>query len=215
MDAGNFLPDIFVLPSTLGLFRNSPMGYSSKFMPANTDGQAHLFFVDTEPLQIMAVSTTGCIAIQSPDNPIRIFKWYYRAKGKELITLPPSPWLILWSCRAPWNTERCGHITRLHVASCGLTAIDARELTHLAHLQCAKNLLERLDCSGMEYLQSLDCSGNELTTINVDGCIRLKRLFVGGNRQLRQSASELLARARGEPKIIRREHLTATSLFDL
>ena len=191
------------------------MGFSPKFLPANTDGQAHLFFVGTEPPQIMAVSTTGCIAIQSPDNPIRVFKWYYRAKGRELITLPPTPWLILWSCRAPWNTERCGCISRLEVKNCGLTAIDARELTRLAHLHCAGNLLERLDCSAMEYLQSLDCSGNELSTLSVDGCYRLKRLFVGGNRQLRESASELLARARGEPKVIRRTHITSTSLFDL
>jgi hypothetical protein len=191
------------------------MALSAQNLPANTDGQAHLFFVGDEPPQIMAVSTTGCIAIQSPDHPVRVFHWYYRAKGRELITLPPSPWLILWSCRAPWNTERCGHITRLEVTSCGLTAIDARGLSRLAHLRCAKNLLDRLDCSGMEYLQSLDCSGNELTTLNVDGCTRLKRLRTGGNRRLRESASELLARAKGEPKLIRRQHLTATSLFDL
>ena len=184
-------------------------------MPANTDGQAHLFFAGTEPPQIMAVSTTGCIAIQSPDHPVRVFHWYYRAKGRELITLPPVPWLILWSCWAPWNAERCGYITRLEVNNCGLTSIDVRELHRLAHLQLAKNPLERLDCSGMEFLQALDCSGNELTTLNVDGCFRLKRLFVGGNRRLRESASELLARAKGEPKVIRRERLTATSLFDL
>jgi hypothetical protein len=184
-------------------------------MPAKTDGQAHLFFAGDEPAQFMVVSTTGCIAVQSPDNPVRVFHWYYRSKGKELITLPPVPWHILWSCRAPWNTERCGHITRLQVTSCGLTSIDARELKRLAHLQCAKNLMERLDCSGMEYLQSLDVSGNELTTLNVDGCFRLNRLRVGGNLRLRESASELLARARGEPKVVRREHLTATSLFDL
>ena len=191
------------------------MGYSPKFLPANTDGQAHLFFTGTEEIQIMAISTTGCIAIQSPDNPIRVFKWYYRAKGRELITFPPQPWLILWSCRAPWNTERCGHVTRLHVTGCGLNAIDARELSRLAHLRCGGNRLERLDCSGMEYLRSLDCSGNELTALNVDGCIRLKSLRVGGNRQLRQTASELLARAKGEPMTTRHPHLTATSLFDL
>ena len=191
------------------------MGFSPKFMPANTDGQAHLFFAGTEPSQIMAVSTTGCIAIQSPDNPVRVFHWYYRAKGRELISLPPAPWLILWSCRAPWNIERCGHISRLEVNSCGLTGIDTRELSRLAHLRCGGNLVERLDCSGMEGLRTLDCSGNELAYVNVDGCIRLRRLFVGGNRQLRESASELLARARSERTTLLRKHLTATSLFDL
>ena len=184
-------------------------------MPADTDGQAHLFFAGAEASQLMAVSTTGCIAIQSPDNPVRVFYWYYRSKGREPITLPPAPWLILWSCRAPWNNEPCGHITRLHVDSCGLTGIDARELTHLAHLRCERNLLERLDCSGMAYLKSLDCSGNDIANLKVDGCSRLERLRVAGNRRLRESASELLARARGHPKVIRRQRLTATSLFDL
>ena len=105
----------FGLPS-IGRFQITyPMGFSPKFMPANTDGQAHLFFAGTDAIQIMAVSTTGCIAIQTPDNPVRVFKWYFRAKGRELITLSPHPWLILWSCRAPWNTERCGHVSRLDV----------------------------------------------------------------------------------------------------
>ena len=107
------------------------MGLSPKNMPADTDGQAHIFFSGTEPPQIMAVSTTGCIAVQSPDNSVRVFYWYYRSKGKAPITFPPTPWLIVWSCRAPWNTEPCGHITRLNVNGCGLTAIDARELKHL------------------------------------------------------------------------------------
>jgi Leucine-rich repeat (LRR) protein len=145
-----------------------------------------------------------------------VFNWYYRSKGQEFITLPPSPWLILWSCRAPWNTERCGQITRLHISGCGLTSIDVRELTRLTHLRCAKNLLERLDCSGMTSLKSLDCTGNDLTALNVDRCVRLERLRAGGNRHLRESASELLARARSEPRVIRRPpRLTATSLFDL
>jgi len=191
------------------------MRLSPKNMPAETDGQAHLFFDASESSQLMAVSTTGCIAIQSPDNPIRVFYWYYRGKGQKLITLPATPWLILWSCRAPWNTERCGHITRLQVNRCGLTSMDARELNRLAHLQCAGNSLERLDCSGMGYLQSLDCSGNELVSLNVDGCRRLARLRVAGNPRLRENASQLLAQARGDPKVIRRVHLTATSLFDL
>jgi hypothetical protein len=184
-------------------------------MPAGTDGQAHLFLAGAESFQLMAVSTTGCIAVQSPDNPVRIFHWYYRMKGREPITLPPAPWLILWSCRAPWNNEPCGHITRLHVDSSGLTGIDARELTHLAHLRCERNLLECLDCSGMAYLKSLDCSGNDIANLKVDGCSRLERLRVAGNRRLRESASELLARARGQPKVIRHQRPTATSLFDL
>jgi hypothetical protein len=192
------------------------MKLSPKDMPAHTDGQAHLFFAGNDLRQFMAVSTTGCIAVQAPDQPqIRVFHWYYRAKGRELITLPPVPWLILWSCRAPWNTEPCGNITRLHVTGCGLTSIDVRSLRHLAHLQCNRNLLDRLDCSGMEHLRALDCSGNELTHLNVDGCIRLQKLFLAGNRSLHASASELLACAKGEPKIIRRQRLTATSLFDL
>jgi Leucine-rich repeat (LRR) protein len=184
-------------------------------MPADTDGQAHLFFAGNEPLQIMAVSTTGCIAVQSPENPIRIFYWYYRSKGKDPIAFPPMPWLILWSCRAPWNTEQCGHITRLHVNDCSLTGIDARDLSRLAHLRCDGNLLERLDCSGMTKLKSLDCSGNDLTYLNVDGCHRLTHLRVGGNRPLRETESELLARARGEYRPVLRQRLTATSLFDL
>ena len=148
-------------------------------------------------------------------NPVRVFHWYYRMKGREFITFDPTPWLILCSCRAPWNTEPCGHITRLHVSSCGLSALDARELSRLAHLNCAGNKLERLDCSGMERLQSLDCSGNDLTTLNVDGCVRLKRLRIGGNPTLRENTSELLSRATGEPKMPRRPRLTSTSLFDL
>ena len=191
------------------------MGISPKNMPAGTDGQAHLFFSGTEPGQFLAVSTTGCIAVQTPENPIRVFHWYYRSKGKELITLPPAPWLILWSCRAPWNIEPCGHVTRLYVNSCELTGIDARTLTHLAHLRCAGNLLERLDCSGMTSLRALDCSGNDLTCLSVEGCHQLERLRVGGNRHLRESASELIARARDEPKVIRRQRFTNTSLFDL
>jgi Leucine-rich repeat (LRR) protein len=184
-------------------------------MPAGIDSRAHLFFAGTEPCQLMAVSTTGCIAIQSPENPVRVFHWYFRSKGREPITLPPSAWLTLWSCRAPWNIEPCGHITRMQVDGGELTSLDARELTGLAHLRCAGNLLERLDCSGMTSLQSLDCSGNDLTCLNVDGCPRLERLRVGGNPRLRESASELLARARGEPQVIRRTRATATSLFDL
>jgi hypothetical protein len=184
-------------------------------MPANTDGKAHLFFAGSEPVQLMAVSNTGCLAIQTPDNPIQVFHWYFKSKGKELITVPPTPWLILWSCRAPWNTEPCGHISRLHVNDCGLTAMDARELGRLAHLRCSGNQLETLDCSGMAFLKSLDCSGNDLISVNVDGCSRLTRLRVGGNRRLRESASELLARARGEANVLRRPHLAATSLFDL
>ena len=191
------------------------MRLSPRNMPAGTDGQAHLFFTAAEPVQIMAISTTGCIAVQTAENPVRVYHWYYRSKGRDPITLPPLPWVILWSCRAPWNNERCGHITRLRVTNCDLTSLDARELTHLAHLSCAGNLLERLDCSGMKSLESLDCSGNDLAHVNVEGCIRLQRLRTDGNRPLRQTASELLARARGEPKIIRRTRLTATSLFDL
>ena len=191
------------------------MGVSAKNMPAGTDGQAHLFFDGSEPLQFMVISTTGCIAVESPGNPVRVLHWYYRSKGKELITLPPSPWLMLWSCRAPWNTEHCGHIMRLQVSGCGLTNLDVRDLNHLAHLRCNGNLLERLDCSGMSNLVSLDCSGNELVSLDVEHCPRLTRLRVGGNRRLRASASELLARARGEPTFMSRPHLTATSLFDL
>ncbi len=36
----------------------------------------------------MAVSTTGCVAVKSPENSIRVFHWYYRAKGRELIIVP-------------------------------------------------------------------------------------------------------------------------------
>jgi len=184
-------------------------------MPAGTDGSAHLFFVGDEPAQFMAVSTTGCIAVQSAENPVRVFHWYYRMKGQEFIRLDPAPWLILWSCRAPWNAEPCGNITRLHVSSCGLTGIDVRELKHLVHLRCDGNLLERLDCSGLASLKSLNCLGNGLTSLNVDGCIRLQSLRVGGNCRLRESATALLSRAHGEPKVNRRQRLTATSLFDL
>jgi Leucine-rich repeat (LRR) protein len=136
-------------------------------------------------------------------------------KGSAFITLAPVAWLILYSCRAPWNTEPCGHVTRLHVNSCGLEAIDARDFSRLAHLNCAGNKLERLNCSCMENLRSLECSGNDMTTLNVDGCVRLKRLRIGGNPALRENASELLARATGEPKVPRRSRLTSTSLFDL
>jgi Leucine-rich repeat (LRR) protein len=184
-------------------------------MPAGTDGKAYLFFAGSEPVQLMAVSNTGCIAIESPENPVRVFNWYFKSKGKELITVPPTPWLILSSCRAPWNIEPCGHISRLHVNDSGLTGIDARELVRLAHLRCSGNQLETLDCSGMAFLKSLDCSGNDLVSINVAGCSQLERLRVGGNRRLRESAGELLAIARGEPKLVRRQHLTNTSLFDL
>ena len=58
-------------------------------------------------------------------------------------------------------------------------------------------------------------SGNDLAHVKVEGCIRLQRLRTEGNRPLRQTASELLARARGEPRVIRRTRLTAMSLFDL
>jgi hypothetical protein len=67
----------------------------------------------------------------------------------------------------------------------------------------------------MTGLKSLDCSGNDLISVNVDGCHRLLRLRTDGNGRLRQGASDLLARARGEPKVNRRQRLTATSLFDL
>jgi len=214
-NVGALTPTFSGLPFAIGCPNASRMGLSPRNMPAGTDGNAHLFFTGEEPVQFMAVSTTGCIAVQSPENPVRIFHWYYRMKGREPITLPPAPWLILWSCRAPWNNEPCGHITRLHVDSCGLTGIDVRELTHLAHLRCERNLLERLDCSGMAYLKSLDCSGNDIANLKVDGCSRLERLRVAGNRRLRESASELLARARGQPKVIRHQRPTATSLFDL
>lgn len=77
-------------------------------------------------------------------------------------------------------------------------------------------MVDRLDCSGMGLLKSLDCFGNDLTVVNVDGCTKLERLRVGGNRQLRESATELLARARRTQKIIRRPScLTTTSLFNL
>ncbi len=159
----------------------------------------------------------GILSEPSEQSPVRVYHWYYRSKGREPITLPPLPWVILWSCRAPWNDERCGHITRLRVTHCGLTSLDVRELNRLAHLSCAGNLLERLDCSGMSQLQSLDCSGNDLAHVNVEGCVRLQRLRTDGNRPFRQTASELLALARGEPRVIRRPRprLTATSLFDL
>lgn len=184
-------------------------------MPAGTDGQAHLFFVGNELCQFLAVSTTGCIAVQSPENPVRLFHWYFRCKGMEHITVPPAKWLVIWSCRAPWNPEPCGEITRLIVNDCELTGLDVRTLTRLTHLRCAKNLIERLDCAGMRSLQALDCSGNELTDLNLDGCVRLEGLCVGGNRYLHTSVSELLAYARGEPTIFRRQHQMATSLFDL
>ena len=201
---------IYRWPLQDSLMRRDP----KRLLPA-ADGQAHLFFSGSDSPRIMAISTTGCIAIQTPANPVQVFHWYYRSKGKDPISLPPTPWLILWSCRAPWHTERCGHITRLQVANCGLTSMDVRELTRLAHLRCAANLLERLDCSNMETLQSLDCTGNDLTHLDVAGCHRLARLRVGGNPRLRESASQLLAIARGEPRVIRRQRLTSTSLFDL
>jgi Leucine-rich repeat (LRR) protein len=184
-------------------------------MPAGTDGNAHLFFAGTEPVQLMAVSNTGCIAIQSPEDPVRVFNWYFKSKGKELITVPATPWLILWSCRAPWNTEPCGHISRLHANDCGLINIDARELGRLAHLRCSGNQLEMLDCSGMAFLKSLDCSGNQLASVDVRGCSQLLRLRIGGNPRLRESASNLLATARGERPLVRRQRATSTSLFDL
>jgi len=184
-------------------------------MPAGTDGQAHLFFTGAEPIQFMAVSTTGCLAIQSPGQPVREFHWYYRSKGKEFITLEPMSWLILWSCRAPWNTESCGHISRLEVTACGLTSIDVRSLVRLAHLRCAGNHLERLDCSGMARLQSLDVAGNDLFHLQVDDCPNLRRLRVGGNPRLRAGATPLLAQAHGESEMVRRQRRTATSLFDL
>jgi Leucine-rich repeat (LRR) protein len=64
-------------------------------------------------------------------------------------------------------------------------------------------------------LKSLDCSGNRLASIDVRGCSRLLRLRIGGNPRLRESASNLLAIARGEPPVVRRQDLTSTSLFDL
>jgi Leucine-rich repeat (LRR) protein len=191
------------------------MALSPRNMPANTDGQAHLFFTGDQPIQIMAVSNTGCIAIQSPGNPIKVYHWYFRSKGKELITLDPVPWAIVWSCRAPWNAEQCGYLARLQVDVCGLTQIHVRDLNFLAHLRCAGNLLERLDCSRMSSLKSLDCSGNHLTSVDLSGCSQLRRLRVGGNPRLRTSASDLLAHARGEPQVIRRQRATSTSLFDL
>jgi hypothetical protein len=184
--------------------------------PSDTEGQAHLFFAGDGLRQLMAVSTTGCIAVHSPDQPhLRIFHWYFRAKGKELITLPPVPWLILWSCRAPWNAEPCGHISRLHASGIGMTSLDVRGLSYLAHLRCSHNPLDRLDCSNMAYLRTVDCLGCDLEYLNVDGCSRLENIHVGGNKQLRHSASDLLACARGEPSIYRQRRLTATSLFDL
>lgn len=192
------------------------MAISPKKMPAHTDGQTHLFFDGVTPNRFLAISTTGCIAIQIPDNPVRVVHWYYRRKNAELITLDPVPWLMLWACRAPWNTEPCGFITRLKLTSCGLTALDVRQLHRLNHLRVAHNPIERLDCSGLPTLKTLDCSGNNLTMLDVEGCRQLQSLRVGGNPRLRDSATQFLARARGEtPPYVRRHSLTATSLFDL
>ena len=95
------LPRLQACLSRSDVQKGPDMGISPKDMPNGTDGQAHLFFTGVEPAQFIAVSTTGCIAVQSPDNPVRIFRWHFRMKGQELITFPPTPWLILWSCRAP------------------------------------------------------------------------------------------------------------------
>jgi Leucine-rich repeat (LRR) protein len=191
------------------------MRIAPKDMPARTDGEAHLFNDGTTPYCLTVISTTGCIAVRDAAGQVRVHYWYYRAKKKEPIVIECTPWIILWSCRAPWNTEPAGHITRLHCGDCALTSLNVRSLTNLVHLRCEHNTLYRLDCSGMQRLKSLDCSGNELTNLDVDGCRALERLRVAGNPRLPWNATQLLARARGEPKVIRKQQLTATSLFDL
>jgi hypothetical protein len=65
-----------------------------------------LFFTGEQPAQLMVVSSTGCLAIQTPDKPIQIYHWHFRMKGSEIITLDPTLWAIVWSCRAPWNAGK-------------------------------------------------------------------------------------------------------------
>jgi hypothetical protein len=191
------------------------MRIAPKDVPAFTDEEAHLFNDGMTPYCLTVISTTGCIAVRDAIGLVRVHYWYYRAKGSQPIVVEKSPWIILWSCRAPWNAEPAGHITRMHCDECALTSLNVRSLTKLVHLRCEHNALERLDCSGMQRLKSLDCSGNELTHLDVEGCRSLERLRVAGNPKLAPTASQLLANARGEPTIFRAHLPTRTSLFDL
>ena len=181
----------------------------------NVDGEAHLFNSGITPYRFLVVTTTGCVAVRAPGEPDRIFYWYFRSKGSEPIVLLPSRWLILWSCAAPWNTQRAGYITRLHCGGNNLNALNVRSLVRLAHLRCECNMLTRLDCSGLTRLRSVNVSENELTELDVTGCRSLSYLKMNGNPQLSQSPRAYLTQASGQPVIQRRRPLTQTSLFDL
>jgi hypothetical protein len=189
--------------------------YSPKHMPASTDGEATLFKETATPYRVLAVTTTGCFAVRNDRGVVRIFKWFYTSKDKEPVMIDPSRFLVIWSCRAPWNAEPCGEITRLHCGGCDLTALDVRSLARLRHLHCERNGLTGLDCSGMTELQVIDCRENELTSIDVEACHALKRILTFGNENLRPSEQQLLKSARGEGSVLPAATLMGTSLFDV
>jgi len=181
----------------------------------NVDGAAYLFNGGSSPYRIVAVSTTGCVAVQVSDDDVSILYWWYRSTGKEPIVIEAVPWIRVWACRSPRDTQPAGYITRLHCNECELTDLHVDPLVHLAHLRCRHNHLQRLTCAGLTRLRTLDCSGNHLTSLEIANCPGLERLNVGGNPGLRSTADELRAVARGESSPRLRKTLTARSLFDL
>lgn len=181
----------------------------------NVDGAAYLFNGAVSPYRIIAVSTTGCVAVQASDEDVRVFYWWYRSTGKEPIVIEPVPWIRIWSCASPKDRQPAGYLTRLHCDGCELTDLHADSLRQLAHLRCRHNHLRRLICSRMEHLRTLDCTGNALSSLEVDGCYCLDRLMLGGNPGLPRSGTEYASLARGNVPPPRRRSLTATSLFDL
>jgi len=181
----------------------------------SVDGAAYLFNGGASAYRIVAVSTTGCVAVQVNDNDKRIFYWWYCSTGKEPIAIEAVPWIRVWACRSPNDAQAAGFITRLHCNECELTDLHVDSLVHLAHLRCRHNHLQRLICAGLTRLRTLDCTGNHLTSLEITNCRTLERLNVGGNPGLRSTAGELLAIARGESSPRLRKSLTATSLFDL
>ncbi|HUO08148.1 MAG TPA: hypothetical protein VM008_07610 [Phycisphaerae bacterium] len=191
------------------------MNFQTTRREFNVDGAAYLFNCRASAYRLVAVSTTGCVAVQVNDDDVRVFYWWYRSTGKEPIVIEPVPWIRIWSCASPKNRQPAGYLTRLHCDGCELTDLHVDSLRQLAHLRCRHNHLQRLICSGMACLRTLECAGNALTSLEIANCGKLERLNIGGNPAMRATADELLAIAHGEDRPRLRRRLTATSLFDL
>ena len=192
------------------------MSGSKPSAPRNVDGEAVLFSEAAGPLLAVVSSSTGCVAARDKSGHIQVVHWCFRLTGGPPIRVEKSPWMALWSCLSPWDSQPAGFLTGLQCEGLALTHLDVRSTGRLTQLYCRHNQLDRLDLSGLAKLTWLDCSFNRLSLLDLRGCIKLQQFKANGNPGLSiQTDRDLSLQTSAKPPRRRRTSSTQASLFDL